>query len=205
MNPEDIAQAYNQIAHFWESEKFNRLNGIDQHKRAINFVKTRGAALDVGCGSSGRFIDLFSAEGFTPEGVDISEAMLERAQARHPTVAFYQEDICQWILPRQYDVISAWDSIWHVPLVQQRPVLSKLIEGLNPQGVLIFSFGGTQEEGEHQDATMGPQVYYSSLGVTGFITLVNSLGCICRHLEFDQYPELHAFIIVQKIELDSGI
>jgi hypothetical protein len=33
-------------------------NGIAQFERAIQFTKNRGPALDIGCGSSDRFIDL---------------------------------------------------------------------------------------------------------------------------------------------------
>jgi len=46
---------------------------------------------------------------------------------------------------------------------------------------------------------MGPEVYYSSLGTAGFLELIMELGCICRHLEYDRYPELHTYLIVQKV------
>jgi SAM-dependent methyltransferase len=198
MNPEDIGQAYNQITHLWESDDFDRSNGIIEHQRAIAFVKNRGKALDVGCGCTGRFIDLLLSNGFEPEGVDISEKMIELAKKRHPDINFYQQDICQWNAPQHYDFITAWDSIWHIPLDQQEKVLTKLVSSLNSKGILIFSFGGTDEQGEHKDNFMGPEVYYSTLGINGFLKLFISLGCICRHLEYGQYPELHAHLIVQK-------
>lgn len=198
MNPSDIGEAYNQITHLWEREGFNRDNGIEPHNRAIAFVKSRGKALDVGCGCTGRFIDLLSGEGFSPEGVDISKAMVSLARKRNPEIHFYQEDICEWVMPDEYDFITAWDSIWHIPLDQQKQVLTKLISSLSTNGVLIFSFGGTDEEGDHKDDSMGPEVYYSTLGISGFLKLLIGLGCACRHLEYDQYPELHAYLIVQK-------
>jgi hypothetical protein len=64
---------------------------------------------------------------------------------------------------------------------------------------LILSFGGTEKHDDHKDDFMGPEVYYSTLGVNGFLKLFIALGCICRHLEYDQYPELHAYLIVQKV------
>ncbi len=198
MNPADIGRAYNQITHQWESDSFDRRNGIAQHARAIAFVKNRGCALDVGCGCTGRFIDLLLNEGFIPEGVDISKEMIRLAKEKHPGINFYENDICEWALPKKYDFITAWDSIWHIPLDQQVRVLSKLISGLNRHGVLIFSCGGIDEPGEHNDDFMGPEVYYSSLGISGFLRLVMDSGCICRHLEYDQYPELHTYLIVQK-------
>ena len=68
MDPTETGSKYDTLTHLWESDKFNRQNGIEQHKRALQFVRQRGRALDVGCGCTGRFIDLLQAEGFTPEG-----------------------------------------------------------------------------------------------------------------------------------------
>ncbi len=81
MKPQQIGQAYNQITHLWESERFNMNNGIEQHKKAIAFVDARGKALDIGCGCTGRFIELLSHEGFTPTGLDVSTEMLKIAQS----------------------------------------------------------------------------------------------------------------------------
>ncbi len=64
--------------------------------------------------------------------------------------------------------------------------------------MLNLSFGGTDEPGDHRGDVMGPERYYSSLGVNGFLGLISRLGGVCRHLEYDQYPELHAYMIVQK-------
>lgn len=198
MNPKDIGRAYDNITHLWESQDFNRNNGIEQHKRALAFVENRGKALDVGCGCTGRFIDLLHNEGFTPEGIDISQEMTRLAKNRHPNVTFHHQDICEWAIEEKYDFITAWDSIWHIPIEQQENVLTKLVSCLNAGGVLIFSFGGTDEPGDHTDNFMGPEVYYSTLGTNGFLKLLIGLGCICKHLEFDQHPELHTYLIVQK-------
>jgi predicted TPR repeat methyltransferase len=139
------------------------------------------------------------ATGFSPEGLDISEKMVTLARKRHPNVIFYHQNLCEWTPPKSYDFISAWDSIWHIPLSQQVKVLTKLISHLNPQGVFIFSCGGTDQTSEQRNEHMGPEVYYASLGINGFLQLFLELGCICRHLEYDQYPELHTYFIVQKI------
>ncbi len=198
MNPQKIGKAYDQITHLWEWGEFNRNNGIEQHKRAITFVKTRGKALDVGCGCTGRFIDLLQSEEFSPEGVDISEKMIELAKSRNPEIVFHHQDICEWLPQEKYDFITAWDSIWHVPLNQQAKVIAKLLSALNANGVLIFSCGGTDDKGDHIDDCMGPKIYYSSLGINGFLQLINEAGGVCRHLEYDQYPALHTYLIAQK-------
>ena len=199
MNPKDITKAYNTLTHLWENEKFDQNNGIEQHKKALSFVKKFGNALDIGCGCNNRLIDLLLSAGFTPEGVDISEKMIERAQQKHPTIQFHHHDICSWKIPKKYDFITAWDSLWHLPLQQQEHVLGKIVESLNEGGIFIFSFGGTNKANEHTDSFMGPKIYYSTLGTNGFLTLLIKLNCLCKHLEFDQHPALHAYIIAQKV------
>jgi len=69
---------------------------------------------------------------------------------------------------------------------------------LAPGGVFIFSTGGLDAPAEHVDSTMGPEVYYASLGIPGLLQVIKEAGCLCRHLEFDQYPEKHLYLIVQQ-------
>lgn len=202
MNPADIAKGYDQLAEHWASDKFPQDNGIAQHERALAFVKIKRRALDIGCGASGRLIELLLAQGFDVagvEGVDISERMLSLARNHHPQTTFHQADICTWQLPHTYDFISAWDSIWHIPLSEQTQVLSRIMQALNPGGVFIFTTGGLDKPSEKTDAFMGPEMYYSVLGIPATLALVEKCGCVCRHLEYDQPPELHVYLIVQKV------
>jgi SAM-dependent methyltransferase len=198
MNPNETGKKYDTIVDRWSDDRFNMENGISQHQKAISFVKSRGKALDVGCGRTGRIMGLLALEGFRPEGLDVSEKMISLAKERNPEWRFYLEDICSFQLQEKYDFISAWDSIWHVPLSEQANVISKLVRALNPDGVMIFTFGGVNEAGGHTDDTMGPLMYYSSLGINGFIQIFLDNGCSIKHLEFDQHPELHTYIIAQK-------
>ncbi len=81
MNPVETGKKYDTITHLWESDRFNRDNGMAAHRRALQFVTQQGRALDVGCGCTGRFIDLLLEEGFQPEGLDVSGKMLALALA----------------------------------------------------------------------------------------------------------------------------
>lgn len=198
MHPEDIGRSYDAIAHRWQEPDLQS-NGIPQFERAIRFTKARGFALDVGCGSSGRFIVRLLQHGFCVEGIDVSARMIELARQSQPQVSFHRADISTWPLPRKYDFILAWDSVWHLPLEAQEPVLRKLCEGLTQGGVLAFTTGGVDEPGEQSDSCMGPPVSYSVLGIPKTLELLVRCGCVCRHLEYDQHPELHVYIIAQKI------
>jgi SAM-dependent methyltransferase len=197
MTPTQVGQSYDSIAPRWQSPD-HPLDGVPQHERAIRFAKSRGHALDVGCGCNGRLIDLLRSHGFTVEGVDVSERMIALARQRDPGLAFYHADIVTWDLPRCYDFITAWDSIWHVPLADQPRVLGKLCDALAPGGVLIFTTGGLDAPGEVRDASMGPPMYHATLGIPQTLALLAEHACVCKHLEFDQFPESHLYVIAQK-------
>lgn len=197
MTPDDIARSYDVIADRWRPTVFSMRNGIDAHERAIAFVNERGRALDVGCGASGRFIELLQQRGFVPEGLDLSARMLELARERHPEVAFHHADIRHWTPPHAYHLVTGWDSLWHLPLEDQAPVLRKLMAALAPGGVFVFTTGGLDAAEEKRDAAMGVPMYYSVLGIPATLALVDECGCVCRHLEYDQWPEQHLVVIVQ--------
>ena len=200
MDHPDIAAAYDAIAERWLDERFSQTDGIRQHRQALHFLERAigGWALNVGCGCNTRFNQLFRDHGLAVEGIDLSRRMFELATAADPAVVTHHGDICTWPLPRRYRLISAWDSIWHVPLEEQRPLMLKLMDGLDAGGVFVFSAGGLDAASEHTDASMGVEVYYSTLGITGLLDTVKDAGCVCRHLEFDQHPQKHLFVVAQR-------
>jgi SAM-dependent methyltransferase len=190
MDAEAIGRQYDQIADHWQ-EPHLQSNGIAQFEKAIRFTKNRGLALDIGCGSGGRFIDLLSRHGFAPEGLDVSQRMIALAREMHPHIRFYQADICRWDFPKKYDFVSAWDSTWHLPLNLQEAVLRRICDGLADNGVFIFTTGGLDAPGEKSDSFMGVELSYSALGIPKTLELLARFGCACRHLEYDQHPQQH--------------
>ncbi|MFZ9681753.1 MAG: class I SAM-dependent methyltransferase [Cephaloticoccus sp.] len=204
MTPKETAQSYDQLAGFWHGEKFNRENGLAQHRRALQFLRKKGRALDLGCGSSGRFIDLLLAEGLAVEGLDISSEMIRLARTRHPQVTFHQADVCEWDFPRGYDFISGWDSIWHVPLARQEAMMAKVLAALNDGGVLIFTTGGVDQPGDVTNPCLGQPLYHAAPGIPNLLAWIARAGCVCRHLEYDQWPESHLYLIVQRPVAATG-
>jgi trans-aconitate methyltransferase len=200
MTPRETANSYDQLADRWNSDTFSRSNGIEQHERAVAFAKRKRRALDIGCGSSGRIIDLLMSHGFEAEGLDISPRMIRLAKQRHPNVTFHHSDIRGWNFAREYDLISGWDSIWHVPLTDYEAVLKKILHALAPGGVCIFTTAGVDAPTEKVDNFMGPPMYYSAPGIPNTLKLLSEAGCSLRHLEYDQYPELHMYIIAQRAD-----
>ncbi|MEM7599789.1 MAG: class I SAM-dependent methyltransferase [Verrucomicrobiota bacterium] len=201
MNQTDVATAYDVLAEHWDSDQFNRQNGISAHERALQFLKVRKRAIDIGCGCSGRFLDWFLQEGFVPEGLDFSSEMLQRARRRHPDVLFHEADVRDWVPAMQYDFVSAWDSVWHLPQMDQLTVYGKLVESLRPGGVLLTSAGGLDEPGESVGEFMEKPLFHATPGVPALLATFAKSGALIRHFEFDQFPEKHLCIIVQKPDL----
>jgi RimJ/RimL family protein N-acetyltransferase len=199
MTPEQVASSYDQIADQWVDVS---TYGFAQVERAVAFVQHKGVALDVGCGT-GRLMGLLSQHGLRTDGLDVSPAMIALARDRHPDARLFHADICQWELPRSYDLIVAWDSVWHVLLADQEAVLTKLCRGLAASGVLIVTTGGTDAPDERQNSYMGPPMYHATLGIPKTLQVLAGAGCVCRHLEYDQYPEAHVYLIAQKVEGDG--
>ncbi len=198
MQPSETAESYDRIAERW-LEPFLEPNGIRQHEQALQFRPDGGVALDVGSGCSGRLIRLLQSRGYQVEGLDVSARMIALARERNPEVTFYQADVCAWQPVRPYDFITAWDSIWHVPLEHSMRVLRKLCGALTPGGVFIWTTAGLDGPEEKRDAAMGPPVYYSIPGIPQTLEAIAAAGCVCRHLEYDQWPEKHLFLIAQKV------
>lgn len=192
--------AYDALADRWLDATFNPDNGVALHRRALSFLEPAddGWALNAGCGCNTRFNPLMRERGLRLEGVDDSTRMIALAAQADPGVLLHHADIRSWPIQRSYRVITAWDSLWHVPLVDQRAVMRKLMEALAPGGVFIFSAGGLDAEDEHVDDAMGPALLYATLGVPGLLKVIEEADCELRHLEFDQLPERHLALIVQR-------
>jgi predicted TPR repeat methyltransferase len=196
MKPTETGQLYDQIANWWNNQQNHLTTGIDFVRSAIRLCANKGKALDVGCGSRGRIITALLDSGFEVTGIDVSEAMLERARERHLASHFIHADICEWQPPEQYDVIIAWDSIFHVPYTAQGQVIRKLCNTLADGGVILFTAGGIA--GEISGQMCGHDFYYSSLSDLEYLKIMKEQGCKCALLERDQHPEEHVVFIATK-------
>ncbi|MEM7291850.1 MAG: class I SAM-dependent methyltransferase [Pseudomonadota bacterium] len=197
MDPRELGNKYDRIARWWQDRHNDSRYGVAQVERALQYSDVeKGCALDVGCGAGGRLVRAVNARGLTVSGIDVSREMIALAQANHPDQQFEVADICNWQSSAQFDFIVAWDSIFHLPLAQQKPVLIKLTNLLNQGGVLIYTFGDAV--GEHTDRWHDDTFYYSSIGIEENVKILFGNGLKVVHLERDQHPERHVYIIAQR-------
>ena len=196
MTAAQTGRRYTAIAAKWDCAIAETGYGVAPVKRAIAACARKEHALDVGCGTGGRIVNEMLGAGFTVTGVDVSEGMLGIARARHCDLTFIHADICEWIPPRQYDLIVAWDSTFHLRLKDQAPVLGKLCGALAPGGVFLFTAGGVN--GEVTGEMYGESFYYSSLTDDEYLRVANCAGCSCLYLERDQWPLPHIVALVAR-------
>lgn len=196
MDPSITGKKYNKIALWWHNRHFNSDYGIPQFEKAVGFASEEGKALDVGCGTGGRFIRILQDKGFSITGIDVSVEMIRLAKKNHPDTDFIHVDICTWETERKFDFIVAWDSIFHLPFGMQKPVVSKLCRILAKNGILMYTFGNAY--GEHTDVWHADTFYYSSIGINENLQTLMDNGLTILHLELDQYPEKHVYTIARR-------
>ncbi|KEO75679.1 class I SAM-dependent methyltransferase [Anditalea andensis] len=193
---DNIGDKYDKIAQWWHDYHRESTYGLSQIEKAMAYCGSGGSALDVGCGSGGRIINSIEHNGFRVTGIDPSAKMIALAKANHPSAQFHVADICKWDTDKKYNLIIAWDSIFHLPLSMHYPVLTKLCGMLQKNGVLAYTFGDGY--GAHESDWQNDKFPYSTIGINGNLSIIMDCNCECRHLELDQYPEKHVFMIVRK-------
>jgi len=196
MQPAELGSKYDKIAQWWQDRHQDSGYGINQIRKALTFSQRGGKALDVGCGAGGRVVRLVQEHDLQVTDIDVSAEMVKLARVQHPDTRFIHADICKWHTDERFDFIVAWDSIFHLPLVQQKPVVGKLCHLLPADGVLVYTFG--DDVGDHTDQWHNDTFYYSSIGINGNLQLLMDNGLFVQHFELDQYPEKHAYVIARK-------
>ena len=194
--PPDIGQQYDAIAEWWHDYHQDSDYGVAALECALGFASKGGRALDVGCGAGGRLLRKLQARGFHVTGLDASAKMIELARRHHAHGRFLKADISEWQSEETFDFILAWDSLFHLPLNQQAPVLTKLCTMLADRGILLYSFG--DDTGTHRDTWREQEFHYSSIGVPKNLEILRANGMRLQHLERDQFPEAHVVAIAQK-------
>lgn len=208
MDPNTLSEKYNRIADWWNQKHLESSYGVKPIERAIQYCTNRNNALDVGCGAGGRVIRKLLENGFKVTGLDVSSRMIEIAKLNHPDTDFILDDICNWNSDNKFDLIVAWDSIFHVEMKHQKEVVQKLLNLLNENGIIVYSFGDTT--GDHLDLSfrnlengqfgnLDKDLFgYGSIGINGNLSTIIDNNAKCIHLELDQHPSPHAYLIAKK-------
>lgn len=107
------------VGHVSYTEEYNRWLYRKKQlclEAALEGVSLGGKeVLDIGCGT-GFFVKWYLGHGANVFGVDITDMSIHTLAMRYPQCAFATADIGseQFVPPREFDVINAWDVIYHI-------------------------------------------------------------------------------------------
>ena len=120
--------------------------GTDGYARWVDdlagLIAPRARVLDLGCGAGVPAIKLLAEKGFDVLGLDMSAVQVARARQLVPHATFEQADMVTWEhAPGSFDAVVSFYALIHVPLEEQRSLLSKIRLWLRPGGYLLAIVG----------------------------------------------------------------
>lgn len=202
MNSKELGKKYNKIAQWWiDAQLENPEYGMHYIRKAIKYAKEKSKVLDLGCGGTGRTIDECLKHDFRITGLDVSSEMIRQTKIRHPHVNFVHDDFMSWNSGETFDLIIAWDSIFHAPEALQEKATVKMCERLRPGGILLFTAGAYA--GEAGGKMEGVLFEYGTIGYRAYLDVLEKMQCKIILMEEDQYPAGHMVFICQKIKKES--
>ncbi len=152
---------YERNARRFDAERSKELHERVWLDRFLSLTGEAGRVLDLGCGTGDPIAAYMTKRGFNVIGIDASAAMLAIARERFPAGDWRQGDMRHLDLPETFDGIIAWNSFFHLRQDEQRSVLRRLAEHLNPGGALMLTVG--PRAGEVAGHVGDDPVYHSSL------------------------------------------
>jgi 2-polyprenyl-3-methyl-5-hydroxy-6-metoxy-1,4-benzoquinol methylase len=196
MNSKELGKHYNKIAGWWTSQMKGSDYGMKYVQKAMSLTNKNAKLLDIGCGSNERIIDEALKNGFDIVGIDVSSEMIRIATKKHPDVTFIHDDFIEWRTSEYFDLIIAWDSVFHAPKHFQEKITKKMCSLLNEGGILLFTAGS--EAGEVSGEMEGVSFEYGSIGYWEYLTILSEMKCKIVLMEEDQFPAGHMVFICKK-------
>jgi SAM-dependent methyltransferase len=173
-----IIDHYERHARDWDADRnLDASRWIEKpwHDRFIAALPKDASVLDLGCGSGARVARHMAERGLRVTGVDSSPTLISLCRQRLPDHEWRVGDMRSMRLPRQFDGVLAWDSIFHLAPDDQRRMFDVFARHAAPSAVLMFNSGPVESEsvGEYRGdplyhASLCPEEYRALLGGVGF-------------------------------------
>ncbi|MEX3694256.1 class I SAM-dependent methyltransferase [Paraburkholderia sp. BR14263] len=134
-------ETYTSGAANYAAEWANQSAPDDLYARLMRYFRPHGRTVDIGCGS-GRDVAWLNAHGYPATGYDASEGLIARATADHPQCAFGLATLpeLEGVPAASFDNVLCETVIMHLPVAQIGPACRRLVELLEPGGVLYLSW-----------------------------------------------------------------
>lgn len=173
MRPNDILAAYEVAAARWARERSQSLWEAPALAAALD-GQAGARVLDLGCGAGAPIATWFEAQGATVTGVDGAAAMIAAFRATLPGAKAIHADMRGLALGRRFDVIVAFNSVFHLSPDDQRGMFPVFAAHAAPGARLLFTSGPTA--GEAVGRVGDSPVYHASLDPAEYRRLLAQHG-----------------------------
>jgi SAM-dependent methyltransferase len=172
-----IIEHYERHARDWDTDRNRNIepwNDKPWHDRFVAELPDGAAVLDLGCGSGSPVAAFLAERGLHVTGVDSSPTLISLCRQRLPDYEWLVGDMRQLELPRKFEGILAWDSLFHLTPDDQRRMFDVFARHAAPETVLMFNSGPAY--GEVVGSYRGDPLYHASLNPDEYTTLLGNIG-----------------------------
>ena len=196
----EVKQLYRRTARFYDAAVWMyRLTGVTRVRRlavAALRLKPGDTVVDLGCGTGLNLAFLREAVGPSGRvlGVDLTDAMLERARRRVQRAGWWnveliEADVREYPLPENLNAVLATFALEMVP--EHDAVVRRVADAL-PAGGRIALFGIKHPEGWPQWAIRIGIVLNRAFGVSREYAAIQPWQSVRRHMREVEYREFYA-------------
>ena len=183
-NPKDIVrEGYDKVSFAYRQDELDKSSEtyqlykmwVDQLSKPL---EAGCSVLDLGCGCGVPTAQLLARQ-FRVTGVDISPVQIERARKLVPEAAFIRGDMCELeFKPDEFNAIVCLYAIIHVPLAEQRGLLTKIGSWLKLGSFLLLLAGHREWTGEETNwlGVAGSSMYWSHADRDTYIEWLKESG-----------------------------
>lgn len=172
--PDDILPTYEREAARWARERNRALWEAPALDATVAGRAPGLAVLDLGCGAGEPIAEWYATRGDHVTGVDGAAAMLAELAVRVPRVEAIHADMRGLALGRRFDVILAFNSMFHLSPGDQRAMFPVFAAHAAPGARLLFTTGPAA--GEAVGRVGDSPVYHSSLDPDDYRKLLTENG-----------------------------
>ncbi|WP_245542196.1 class I SAM-dependent methyltransferase [Rubellimicrobium thermophilum] len=181
MNPDDVIPTYDREGPAWAATRDRRLTERPWLDRALMLAPRhagRRRVLDLGCGAGRPIGEYLLDRNCILTGVDASRPMIELFARVVPRATALHADMRGLRLGEEFDLILAWDSLFHLTPEAQREMGATFAAHASPRAVLLFTTGpkagvaiGRIGRSDLYHASLDPDEYRTLLDEAGFEVL----------------------------------